>query len=209
MPEKFEWYSVKLSLIIFIAYIISIAFPDFIFSNFAMISSEAFVKPWMFVTHIFLHGSFMHLAFNLFALLLFGSILENIVGSKNFLIIFFMAGIVSGFADVLFYPAAVGASGAIFGILGCLAMLRPKMIVWVIGVPMYMIIAIVIWALLDLAGIFYPDNVAHAAHLFGMAYGIVYGLWLRIKYKEPKKPEVRYEVVSDEELDEWERRYMM
>ncbi|UCD07037.1 MAG: rhomboid family intramembrane serine protease, partial [Candidatus Aenigmatarchaeota archaeon] len=157
MPEKFEWYSVKLSLIIFIAYIISIAFPDFIFSNFAMISSEAFVKPWMFVTHIFLHGSFMHLAFNLFALLLFGSILENIVGSKNFLIIFFVAGIVSGFADVLFYPAAVGASGAIFGILGCLAMLRPKMIVWVIGVPMYMIIAIVIWALLDFAGIFYPD----------------------------------------------------
>lgn len=209
MPGRFEWYSVKLSVIIFLVYLISLAFHDFVFSNFAMISSEAFVKPWMFVTHIFLHGGFLHLAYNLFALLLFGSILEKIVGSKKFLLIFFIAGIVSAFGDVLFYSAAVGASGAIFGLLGCLAMLRPKMIVWAMGIPMYMIVAIVIWAFLDLTGIFYPDNVAHAAHLFGMAFGIAAGLWIRSEYKEPKKQEVKYEVVSDTELDEWERRYMM
>jgi len=209
MPGRFEWYSVKLSVIIFLVYLISLAFHDFIFSNFAMISSEAFVKPWMFVTHIFLHGGLLHLAYNLFALLLFGSILEKIVGSKKFLLIFFIAGIISAFGDVLFYHAAVGASGAIFGILGCLAVLRPKMIVWAVGVPMYMIVAIVIWALLDLAGIFYPDNVAHAAHLFGMAFGIAAGLWIRSEYKEPKKQEVKYEIVSDEELDEWEEKYMV
>ena len=208
MPEKFEWYSVKLSLIIFIAYIISIAFHDFIFSNFAMISSEAFVKPWMFVTHIFLHGGITHLIFNLFALLLFGSILEKVIGSKKFLLIFFIAGIVSAFGDVLFYPAAVGASGAIFGVMGCLAVLRPKLIVWAYGIPMYMVVAIFIWAFLDLAGIFYPDNVAHAAHLFGMAFGIASGLWIRSEYKEPRKQEVKYEILSDEELDEWEEKYM-
>jgi len=208
MPEKFEWYSVKLSAIIFIVFIISLAFHDFMFSNFAMISSDAFLKPWMFVTHIFLHGGLLHLGYNLFALLLFGSILEKLIGSKKFLLIFFIAGIASAFGDVLFYPAAVGASGAIFGIMGCLAILRPKLIVWAYGIPMYMIVAIAIWAFLDLTGIFYPDNVAHAAHLFGLVFGIASGLWIREEFKKSKKQELRYEVISDQELDEWEEKYM-
>jgi membrane associated rhomboid family serine protease len=209
MPGRFEWYSLKLTVIIFAAYLITIAFPGFVYSNFAMISSDALAKPWMFVTHIFLHGSFIHLAFNLFALLLFGSILERITGSKKFLVIFFAAGVVSAFGDLFFYPAAVGASGAIFGILGCLAVLRPKLIVWVYGIPMYMVVAIVIWAFLDLAGIFYPDDIAHAAHLFGMGFGIASGFWMRSEHRETGKGEVKYEVVSDEELDEWEKKYMM
>ncbi len=211
MPKKFEWWSVKLSVVMFIVYIITVMYPDFIYSNFAMVSSEALIKPWMFVTHIFLHGGLMHLGSNLFALLLFGSILEKTVGSRKFLIIFFAAGIVSGFADLLFYSSAVGASGAIFGIMGSLAMIRPKLVVWVMGVPMYMIIAVFIWALLDLGGMFYPSNIAHAAHLFGMAFGIAAGLWIRFGYKEPRKkqPEVKYEIVSDAEMDDWERRYMM
>lgn len=209
MPEKFEWYAVKLSIVIFIVYIITVMYPDFIYSNFAMISSEALIKPWMFVTHIFLHGGLLHLGSNLFALLLFGSILEKTVGSKKFLIIFFAAGIVSGFADLIFYTSAVGASGAIFGIMGSLAVIRPKLIVWVMGIPMYMIIAVFIWALLDLGGMFYQSNIAHAAHLFGMVFGIAVGLWIRIKHREPKrKHEVKYEVVSDADLDDWERRYM-
>jgi len=162
----------------------------------------------MFVTHIFLHGGLLHLGYNLFALLLFGSILEKLIGSKKFLLIFFIAGIASAFGDVLFYPAAVGASGAIFGIMGCLAILRPKLIVWAYGIPMYMIVAIAIWAFLDLTGIFYPDNVAHAAHLFGLVFGIASGLWIREEFKKSKKQELRYEVISDQELDEWEEKYM-
>ncbi len=211
MAGRFGWYAVKLGIAIFIVYIITVMYPEFVYSNFAMVSSEALVKPWMFVTHIFLHGSLVHLASNLFALVLFGSILEKSVGSGKFLIIFFLAGIFSGFADLLFYTSAVGASGAIFGVLGALAAIRPKLIVWVMGIPMYMVVAVLIWALLDLAGFFYPDSIAHAAHLFGMALGVAAGLWMRSGFREPKRKraEVRYEIVSDEELDDWERRYMM
>lgn len=211
MAEKFGWYAVKLSIVMFIVFILTVMYPDIIYPNFSMISSEALIKPWMFVTHIFLHGGLMHLGSNLFALLLFGSILEKTIGSRKFLIIFFAAGIASGFGDLFFYHAAVGASGAVFGILGCLAAIRPKLIVWAMGIPMYMFIAIIIWALLDLAGMFYPDSIAHAAHLFGMAFGIAAGLWIRNKYKEPRKKQegIKYEVVSDQELDEWERRYMV
>ncbi len=212
MTEKYGWYSIKLGIIIFLVFILSEFIPDFIFSNFAMISSEAFTKPWMFVTHMFLHNGYLHLIYNLIALLLFGSILEKVIGSKNFLMVFFVSGIVAASATIFFYNAAVGASGAIFGVMGTLAVLRPKMVIWVYMIPMYMVIAVGIWAAIDMFGLLYQipgDNIAHAAHLFGMAYGIIYGLYIRNKYSEPKQKEVKYEIVSDAELDQWERRYMM
>lgn len=212
MSGEFRWYSIKLSIIISIIFLISIPFHDFLFSNFSLISSEAFAKPWMFVTYIFLHDGYLHLIYNLIALLLFGVILERIIGSGNFLMLFFISGIVSGFATIFFYNAAVGASGAIFGVMGTVAVLRPKMVIWVYMIPMYMILAVAVWAAIDMFGLLYPypgDITAHAGHLFGMAYGIVYGFYLRKRYREPKRREVRHEVISDEELDEWERRYMM
>ncbi|WP_290698960.1 rhomboid family intramembrane serine protease [Lacinutrix sp.] len=55
-------------------------------------------KPWQVVTHMFMHGGFMHLAFNMFALWMFGSAVEQRLGSKKFLILYFTAG----FGAVLF-----------------------------------------------------------------------------------------------------------
>jgi membrane associated rhomboid family serine protease len=211
MAEKSRWYSVKLSIAIAIIFVLNMVFYDFFFSNFALISSEAFIKPWMFVTHMFLHSGYLHLIYNLIALLLFGSILERVIGSKNFIAIFFITGIISGIAAVFFYNAAVGASGAIFGVMGCLAVLRPRMPVWIYGVPMPMIIAIVVWAGVDVFGMLVAipgDNIAHASHLFGMVIGIAAGLWVRGDYKEHEKKEVKYEIISDHELEEWEEKYM-
>jgi membrane associated rhomboid family serine protease len=50
-------------------------------------------KPWQFVTHMFMHGGFDHLFFNMFALWMFGSILENVWGAKRFLIFYFVCGL--------------------------------------------------------------------------------------------------------------------
>ena len=50
-------------------------------------------KPWQFVTYMFLHGSLMHLVFNMFALWMFGYALENIWGPKRFLVYYFITGI--------------------------------------------------------------------------------------------------------------------
>ena len=54
--------------------------------------SELF-KPWQFVTHMFMHGDFSHILFNMFALWMFGSILENIWGQKRFLVFYFVCGL--------------------------------------------------------------------------------------------------------------------
>ncbi len=143
----------------------------------------------------------------MFALAMFGSILEKYIGSKKFLIVFFSAGIISSIADILFYSATLGTSGAIFGLLGALTVIRPKQVVWALGVPMYIVIAAFVWVGVDLAGLFSPDGTAHAAHLFGMGGGFASGFLLRSRYTEPKRPKKK-EIISDRELDEWEEKYM-
>ena len=54
--------------------------------------SSPYFKPWQIITHMFMHGGIAHLAFNMFGLVAMGSVLENILGSKRFLILFFYAG---------------------------------------------------------------------------------------------------------------------
>ncbi|MDD5416809.1 MAG: rhomboid family intramembrane serine protease, partial [Candidatus Aenigmarchaeota archaeon] len=122
--------------------------------------------------------------YNMFALGLFGFILEQIVGTKKFLMIYFVSGLVAAVGSIMFYSASLGASGAIMGILGCLAVLRPKMTVYISYVPMPMILAAVVWIGGDLIGMVAPDQVAHAAHLFGMFFGIAIGLYYRKQFGE-------------------------
>ncbi len=205
---EFKYYSLILCGICFIAFIFQQLFPDFFYSNFYLISSNVLDKPWTVITHIFLHGDIFHLGYNLFALALFGSILEKRVGPNMFLIIFFISGIVSSAGDILFYPVTLGASGAIFGVLGTLAILRPRLVIWALGVPMYMIVAAFVWAALDLTGLFTPDNIAHAAHLFGLGYGMATGLYLRKEYGDKRVKRKGEKIISEKELDEWEGKYM-
>lgn len=212
MEEKFEFYALKLTGICIIVYILMFFWYDFFIYNFALVSQSIWARPWTLITHMFMHGGYLHLFYNMFALALFGSILEKYVGYKTFLILFFVGGIFSSIADIMFYNITLGASGAIFAVLGSLAALRPKLVVWAFGAPMYMIIAVILWTLIDLVGVFYPDNIAHFSHLFGLAFGVIYGLWLRTINKEhkkkPSKKEKQKEIISDEELDRWEEKWM-
>ena len=154
----------------------------------------------------------------MFGLLLFGSILEKIIGWRRFLTTFFVAGIVAGVGSVAvsFIQGtqnipSIGASGAIFGILGMLAILRPRMIVYVVYFPMPMILAAVVWALIDLVGLFNPfDQTNNAAHLFGMLFGIVFAFLIRHRFGEPFFVKKRSDDIHIEEKDfeSWEEKYM-
>ncbi|MBN2330443.1 MAG: rhomboid family intramembrane serine protease [Candidatus Aenigmarchaeota archaeon] len=207
MQEGFHGLALIFTGICILAFILSSAFPD-LSGQFILVSDRVAERPWTIVTHIFMHADLRHLYFNMFALALFGSILEKYIGSRKFLIVFFATGLASSAADLLFYEATLGASGAVFGLLGCLTIIRPRQIVLALGVPMYVMAAAVIWVLLDLTGMFYPDNVAHAAHLFGMGCGMAIGAVLRGKHKEPAKTKVKEAEISDKELDDWEEKYM-
>ena len=82
----------------------------------------AIYKPWTLVTYMFLHGSIGHLFFNMLGLFFFGSRLETRLGSKSFLWLYFLAGVGGALFQTVFASAApmVGASGAIFGLVGIL-----------------------------------------------------------------------------------------
>lgn len=163
-------------------------------------------KVWTLLTAIFLHSGLVHLFYNLFALALFGSILEHIIGSKKFLILFFVSGLAASFASLPFYTRVLGASGAIFGILGMLGILRPKLTVWLYSVPMPMIVALFVWAIGDIIGIYAPSGTANIAHLAGLVVGAVAGIYYYKQFREikPKKEGI---YIDEKKVKEWEKKF--
>lgn len=88
---------------------------------------------WQLLTHMFMHGGFMHIAFNMFALYSFGTMLESIWGSKKFLFFYISCGLGAGILQNLInsytndiLSVAVGASGAIYGLLTAFAFMFPN-----------------------------------------------------------------------------------
>jgi uncharacterized protein len=176
--------------------------------SFVLVSSDVAARPWLLITSTFLHDGAAHILGNMFALFVFGIILENLVGTKKFLAIYFAAGLVASLAATLFYDVSLGASGAIFGVLGALAAMRPKMTVWTYGVPMPMVVAAGFWLALDIIGVFSPSNVANAAHIAGLIFGAAIGIALKIKEPRQPKSASRRRELSDEDLDQWEETWM-
>lgn len=149
----------------------------------AFVPNLIFKKPWTILTSIFLHADISHLLFNMLALFIFGTYLERIVSLKDYLIVFVLSGIVGnvGYMLTTFAPnlPAVGASGSIYGIIGAVATIRPFAIVYINFVPLPMILAAILWGISEFLGLFTPSYIAHGAHLFGLLFGIGYGLYVK------------------------------
>ena len=130
------------------------------------------LQPWRFVMAVFLHGSIMHIAFNMWVLMDIGPQIEELYGSARFLFIYVVTGIGGYVLSSLFGKFSVGGSGALLGLIGVLLaittgrrsagmqMLRGQIIRW--------LIYIAVWGLL-FPGI---DNFAHAG---GLATGFLLG----------------------------------
>ena len=83
------------------------------------VAPDSFARPWEFVTAMFAHSSLEHLAMNMVSLYWLGTMIEGVHGKLKFAIIYFVSGIAGNIAFALLADgAAVGASGAIFGLLG-------------------------------------------------------------------------------------------
>ena len=145
-----------------------------------------FFKPYQLVTHMFAHASydqfgnivFSHILFNMFGLWMFGTMLERVWGPKRFLIFYLACGLAAGVAQLFFTnDAAVGASGAIMGIFGAFAYLFPntQLIIFPFPVPVKAKYAVAVMAAIDLFSGIVPggSNIAHFAHLGGLAMGFI------------------------------------
>lgn len=127
---------------------------------------------WRLVTSGFLHASFIHIAFNMVFLWFIGRSLEPAIGSTRFVAAYVAALLCGSFGVLLLEPnsVAVGASGAIFGLLGTLIVeaRRRGIDLWQSGLLQI--------ALLNFAFTFLGANIAIGAHLFGFAGGVLVGV---------------------------------
>ena len=143
-----------------------------------------FFRWWQFVTHMFMHGNFMHIFFNMWSLFVFGPLLERLWGSKKFLIFYFVCGLGAALCHelvLLSQPLSniptVGASGAIYGLLLGFGMLYPNYVLTLVFPPVslkakwFVIIFAAIELLTGILGT--HDGVAHFAHLGGMLFGLI------------------------------------
>jgi len=207
---KFRFYAIKLSAIMILIFIIQIIFNNF--TELFILNKESLIQPWRFITAIFLHSSAIHLIYNLFALALFGSMLERILNWKKFLIIFFVTGVGANLISFNFYDSSLGASGAIFGIIGALIILKPMMVIWAFGLPMPLFVAGILWTAGDLMGAYWflvgnpIDNTGNIAHLSGLLFGIIFGFLYRQKIPKMRKKE--HLKIDESEMRKWEDSFL-
>lgn len=151
------------------------------------------LQIWRLISYQFLHDptGIWHIFFNMFVLYMFGRILEPQLGPRRFLVFYLLCGTMGGLfylflTAVGFLPALpmVGASGSILGIIGACAVMFPqiKMIIFPIFIPISIRTAAIAGAILYTFVIITGGRNAggQAAHLAGMATGVVYALWPRI-----------------------------
>jgi membrane associated rhomboid family serine protease len=141
---------------------------------------SGFFKPYQLITHMFTHSpdNFFHILLNMYALWMFGSVLEKVWGAKRFLIFYLTCGLAAGITQMFLVQnaPAIGASGAIMGLLAAFAYLFPNTQFFIIPFPFpikakYMVVII---AAIDLfGGIHSGDDVAHFAHLGGLVMGFI------------------------------------
>jgi membrane associated rhomboid family serine protease len=173
-------------------------------TNFLVLNDGSWLQPWRFVTALFAHGSLVHLLYNILALALFGSMLESVVGARKLIAIFLGVGIFANLVAIFVYPLSLGASGAIFGVIGTLVMLRPGMAVFAFGLPMPLFIAAIVWAAGDVIGLFVPSDVGNAAHLVGLLTGILIGATLRRHFSSIKRKQ-RHIYLDEQMMRRWEK----
>jgi len=165
---------------------------------------------WTFLTSMFMHSGFFHLFANMLSLLFIGGLIEKLLGSKRYFWFYLISGLFAGLFFVIvsylftlvgqvvigssvidltldFSTYAVGASGALFGLVGLLMIMTPNLPVYVMFIPIPIKmkyaapgILIVLWLISTTTGV----RIGNTAHLGGLILGLIYGIYLRYKYPQ-------------------------
>jgi len=143
-------------------------------------------QPWTVFTAMFLHAGIWHILANMITLHFFGTYLTKLVGNGKFLLVYFIGGVVGNLLFVFLAPpyvTAIGASGAIFAVGGTLAVMRPKVPVYVFPIPAPIpLVGAVIGGFVILS--FLP-GIAWQAHFGGLIVGLVAGYFFRRREHPP------------------------
>ena len=196
--------AVKILILINIAVFIMQYINPPILPNYALISPRVIKEHeyYRVVTCMFLHGGFLHIFLNMWVLHLFGSLLEQRIGKKHFLIMYFLSGIIGSCFWLLVNPSSnnvcIGASGAVVGAVIATAMFFPDLRVMLIipPIPMKLKTLAIVFVIFDLVSEFFNfegaflGRIAHIVHLGGALAGYLY---IKIKFRK----EIVWDILPD------------
>jgi membrane associated rhomboid family serine protease len=178
------WFLIALNVVIFIIELVVGGYP--ITGNNEIVRFLGLTpvllpqQPWTIITSMFVHGGIWHILFNMIALYFMGSFLIRAAGERNFLAVFFLGGLVGNAFYFLLGPLftpGIGASGGVFAIAGALAVIVPRVPVFIFFIPIPMPLWIAVIILLALSFLF--SGIAWQAHLGGLLLGLIAGLIFR------------------------------
>jgi membrane associated rhomboid family serine protease len=196
-PPGVKWLLISNTAI----FILSAFVPGEILRAWFALSAYAVLKVgfvWQLFTYLFLHGGIMHLVFNMLALWMFGTPLEQTWGTRQFLRFYLYCGLAAGVCVVVVNALlgqwgipTVGASGAILGLLVGFGVLFPNQTVLMSFLfPIKAKYMVMIYAAIEVWMTFGPNTgVSTVAHLGGMAFGYVY---LKSRMPRVNLPDMRY-----------------
>ena len=157
----------------------------------------AFIRPWTFVSYMFVHAGLLHLFANMLMLYVFGTAVESRMGSRNFILYYLYCGVGAAvfsllLAGIMPVGAFVGASGAVLGVAVAFAYFWPdaELIVFPIPVPIKARTLVLGLVALDVIGsrLWPNDGIAHLAHVGGALFGFFFFKLPSLSRRSPSKP---------------------
>ncbi len=171
--------------------VVTFLFPRLLYV-FSLIPSMVLYRHWywQFVTYMFMHGGIWHLLFNMLALFMFGSPVERRIGTREFVLFYFLVGTLSGIASYFFFYFTgqnimlLGASGAIYGVMLLFSVFFPSAGVLLFGIiPMRASMLVLLYFFIEFFGsVFSSGSIGHATHLFGLLFAFLY-VMIRMRIK--------------------------
>jgi membrane associated rhomboid family serine protease len=186
-------------------FIVRLAAPEFTIGYLAITPAFVLLMPWTIFTNMFVHADFMHIFFNMFfGVYMFGGYVNRLMGDRSFLKLYFGGGLFAALFYVFLSLAfgipnpmtpAVGASGAVYALIGALVALQPNMTIYFnlfFPMPLWLFAAFYlfysIFALPTGAG----GGIAVSAHLGGLIAGYVFGMMYKRRPHQPQYIHTRY-----------------
>lgn len=196
-PFKYTFFNASLVIILIntgIHFLFQALGINRLFFGLNVIGIVYYHRFWQIFTYMFIHGDISHLFFNMLALLIFGSTIEKTLGSKEFLLLYFVIGVGSGLFSLgayylygrfliangiqpwTFGISLIGASGAIYGLLFAYAVIFPRSIIYIWGlIPVPAPLMVLGYAVIEFVSQFVSSsNVAHMTHLAGFVFAWLY-----------------------------------
>jgi len=146
-------------------------------------------KIWVFITSVFFHADPEHLILNMIALFIFGRVVEMNFGRKKFLVIFLITAVVGNLAFLIisiltnsFGTIVIGASAAIFGLLGAAMLVKPfEFVFYPYLIPVPLILVAMLYMLYNIASFLLvvvnlqESNISYISHIGGLVAGMIFG----------------------------------